>query len=68
MHWSLTKEAHYKIEHLIDPSLNEKYFWGYIFKAYFIGPIVKRFKTKSMRLERISKDNTAKTKESLATH
>ncbi len=52
MHWSLTKEAHYKIEHLIDPSLNEKYFWGYVFKAYFIGPIVKRFKTKSMRLER----------------
>ena len=52
MHWSLTKAAHEKVAHKIDPSLNEKYFWGYVFKAYIIGPIANRFKTKSMRLER----------------
>ena len=56
LHWSLTKEAHEKIAHKIDPALNEKYFWGYIFKAYILGPIVKKFKTKSMRLERKEKE------------
>lgn len=52
LHWSLTKEAHEKIAHKIDPSLNEPYFWGYIFKAYIIAPFNKRFRTKSMRLAR----------------
>lgn len=56
MHWSLAKEAHEKIAHKIDPSLNEPYFWGYIFKAYVIAPFVKRFQTKSMRLARKAKE------------
>jgi fatty acid desaturase len=56
MHWSLTQEAHEKIAHKIDPSLNEPYFWGYIIKAYFIAPFNKRFRTKSMRLARKARE------------
>jgi fatty acid desaturase len=56
LHWSLTKEAHEKIAHKIDPSLNEPSFWGYIFKAYIISPFNKRFRTKSMRLERKARE------------
>lgn len=56
LHWSLTEEAHNKIAHKIDPVLNEKYFFGYIFKAYFIAPFNKRFRTKSMRLARKAKE------------
>lgn len=56
LHWSLTKEAHEKIAHKIDPSLNEPSFWGYIFKAYIIAPFNKRFRTKSMRLARKAKE------------
>lgn len=61
MHWSLGKEAHEKIMDKVDPSLNEKYFWGYIFKAYILGPIAKKFKTKSMRLERKAKEANSPT-------
>ena len=56
LHWSLTKEAHEKIAHKIDPALNEPYFWGYILKAYIIAPFNKRFRTKSMRLERKARE------------
>jgi hypothetical protein len=56
MHWSEAKEAHEKIAHKIDPSLNEPSFTGYIFKAYFLAPFIKRFKTKSMRLARKKKE------------
>ncbi|MFK7796064.1 MAG: fatty acid desaturase [Aureispira sp.] len=56
LHWSLTREAHEKIAHKIDPSLNEPSFWGYIFRAYIISPFNNRFRTKSMRLERKAKE------------
>jgi fatty acid desaturase len=55
MHWSEVPAAHKKIEHLIDPALNEKGFWSYIIRAYFLSPINKKFGTRSMRLERMKK-------------
>lgn len=52
-HWSLTPEVHKKVEHNIDPALLERSFWWYIFRAYFLSIVFKKFKTTSMRLERI---------------
>jgi fatty acid desaturase len=54
IHWSELPEAHKKIEHLIHPSLNERSFWGYIFRNYFIGMFATKKRTRSMRLERIA--------------
>ncbi|HCA41626.1 MAG TPA: fatty acid desaturase [Bacteroidetes bacterium] len=53
VHWSLIPQEHKKIEHLIDDSLKEKSFWGYIFRVYFLGLFIKKYRTNSMRLERI---------------
>lgn len=55
LHWSETPEAHNKIAHLIRPDLIEKSFWGYLFRTYILGGLNKRFKSKSMRLERLQK-------------
>jgi fatty acid desaturase len=55
IHWSLTPAEHKKIEHLIDPSLNERSFWGYIFRNYFLGLVLPSKRTKSMRLERLKR-------------
>ena len=51
-HWSETPLAHKKVEHLIDPVLNERGFWAYITRSYFLAPFSKKFATNSMRLER----------------
>jgi fatty acid desaturase len=56
LHWSKVPEEHAKIEHLISDSLKERSFWGYVFRAYVLGFFSDRFKTKSMRLERIAKE------------
>lgn len=56
IHWSETPEAHKSIDHLIAPHLKERGFWPYIIKAYIIAPFNKTFRTKSMRLERILKE------------
>lgn len=53
LHWSKTPAEHKKIEHLIDSSLIERSFWWFIFRNYFLGLFIKRFKTDSMRLRRI---------------
>ncbi len=53
IHWSDLPEAHKKIEHLIDPSLNESGFWSYIFRNYFVGLVNPKKRTKSMRLDRL---------------
>lgn len=54
-HWSETPLAHKKVEHLIDPVLNERGFWGYIARSYFVAPFSKKFATNSMRLERMKR-------------
>jgi beta-carotene hydroxylase len=53
IHWSDTPSAHAKIAHNIDPVLNEPSFWGYMIRVYVLSPVFPRFKTRSMRLERI---------------
>lgn len=53
VHWSKNKEAHEKVAHLIDPSLCEKSFWGYILRVYFGGLLIPSLRTKSMRLARM---------------
>jgi fatty acid desaturase len=53
VHWSQNEEAHAKVAHLIDPVLNERSFWWYIIRVYFLAPIVPRFRTRSLRLERM---------------
>ena len=55
MHWSLLPEAHAKVEHLIDPSLNEKSFWWFITRSYILGIFIPSCRTKSMRLQRLSR-------------
>ncbi len=55
LHWSKTPAEHMKMEHLIDDALLEKSFWWFIVRNYFFGLFSKRFKTNSMRLERIRK-------------
>jgi fatty acid desaturase len=53
LHWSQTPAAQREIAHLIDPSLNERSFWWYILRVYFLAPFHSRFGTVSMRLRRI---------------
>jgi len=56
LHWSKVPEEHAKMQHLIDDSLKEKSFWGYIFRAYVLGLFSKKYKTDSMRLQRIENE------------
>lgn len=60
-HWSKTPELHAAVADKIDPSLNERSFWWYIFRVYFLGIISQRFQTKSKRLERMAGKNAAAT-------
>lgn len=53
IHWSKTPNAQKEIAENIDPLLVERSFWWYIFRAYFLSPIVPRFKTASLRLRRM---------------
>ena len=66
IHWSLTPKEHAKVAHLIDESLQEPSFWGYMIRAYILSPIFPRFRTKSMRLERILREEAARKREEAA--
>lgn len=55
IHWSKLPEAHAKIEHLIDDSLKERSFWWYIGRTYILGIFVPRFRTVSMREQRMAR-------------
>jgi beta-carotene hydroxylase len=56
LHWNKVPEAHKEIEKNIDPILLERSFWWYIIRSYILSLIVPKFRTKSMRLERIRKE------------
>ncbi|MFY0650955.1 MAG: fatty acid desaturase [Cyclobacteriaceae bacterium] len=56
LHWSETPAAHAEIEAKISPELKEKYFFGYLFKAYILGIFIPSMRTKSMRLARKAKE------------
>mgnify|MGYP000030865387 CR=1 FL=1 len=60
-HWSKTPELHAAVADKIDPSLNERSFWWYIFRVYFLGIVSKRFQTRSKRLERMAQKSAAPT-------
>ncbi|HLG38351.1 MAG TPA: fatty acid desaturase [Chitinophagaceae bacterium] len=61
LHWSLVPEEHKKIDHLIDDTLKERSFWWYIFRNYVMGLFSKKYKTDSMRLQRIEAERRAQT-------
>ena len=56
LHWSKVPEAHKEIEHNIDPVLLERSFWWYIIKSYFLSIFIPKFRTNSMRLERLREE------------
>lgn len=55
-HWSESKEAHAKIEHLVDPSLNEKSMGWYIVRTYLLAPFFPKLQRKSMRTVHVRSD------------
>ncbi len=59
LHWNKVPEAHKEIEKNIDPILLERSFWWYIFRSYILSLFVPKFRTKSMRLERMRKEELA---------
>lgn len=59
LHWSQVPAEHKKVEHLIDDSLKERSFWWYIFRNYALGFFNKKYKTDSMRLQRIEAERRA---------
>ncbi|MDH3267371.1 MAG: fatty acid desaturase [Ignavibacteria bacterium] len=60
LHWNKVPEAHKEIEKNIDPILLERSFWWYIVRSYFLSIIIPKFRTNSMRLERIRREEIAR--------
>jgi beta-carotene hydroxylase len=60
LHWTKVPEAHKEIEHNIDPILLERSFWWYIVRSYFLSIFIPKFRTNSMRLERIREEEEAR--------
>jgi fatty acid desaturase len=56
IHWSELPAMHKKMEHLIQPHLNEKVIIFYLIKVYIVAPFARQFKTTSMRLARKAKE------------
>jgi len=56
LHWSKVPEAHKDIEKNINPILLERSFWWYIFRSYILSIFIPKFRTNSMRLERLRKE------------
>jgi fatty acid desaturase len=56
LHWNKVPEAHKAIEKNIDPVLLERSFWWYIIRSYFLSIFIPKFRTDSMRLERIRQE------------
>jgi fatty acid desaturase len=56
LHWSKVPEAHAEIEHNINPILLERSFWWYIVRSYILSIFIPKFRTNSMRLERMREE------------
>jgi fatty acid desaturase len=48
LHWSKLPEAHAKIAHLIDPELRQQSIFGFCLKAYLLGALSDRFRTRQI--------------------
>ena len=66
LHWSKVPEAHAEIEHNIDPILLERSFWWYIVRVYILSIFIPKFRTNSMRLERIREEEKIRKNEKMA--
>lgn len=53
-HWSKTPQLHADIADKIAPDLNERSFWWYITRVYFLSIFVPSFRTQSRRLQRMA--------------
>lgn len=60
LHWGKTAEAHKEIAPNIDPILLERSFWWYIIRSYFLSIFIPKFRSNSMRLERIRIEGIAR--------
>ena len=60
LHWNKVPEAHKEIENNIAPVLMERSFWWYIIRSYILSVFIPKFRTKSMRLERINREENAR--------
>ena len=59
LHWCKVPTAHKEIEKNISPFLLERSFWWYIFRSYFLSAFIPKFRTNSLRLERIRRTELA---------
>jgi len=48
LHWSKLPEAHAKIAHHIDPALNQPSIFGFVLRAYLLGAISDKYRTKQV--------------------
>jgi beta-carotene hydroxylase len=48
LHWSKLPEAHAKIAHLIHPDLNQVSIFGFCLRAYLLGALSDRYRTKQI--------------------
>ncbi len=55
-HWSALPAAHAKVASLIAPELQERGFWSFIGRSYFLGMILPKYRTRSMRLARLERN------------
>ncbi len=65
LHWSKVPEAHAEIEHNIDPILLERSFWWYIVRVYILSIFIPKFRTNSMRLERMREEEKVRNNEKM---
>jgi fatty acid desaturase len=55
LHWSKLREPHDRIANRIDPALQEQSFWWLIVRTYILGLFIPRFRSTSMRVERMKR-------------
>jgi len=60
LHWAKAADAHQEIAHHIDPILLERSFWWYIIRNYVLSIFIPKFRSNSMRLERIRTEEKAR--------
>jgi fatty acid desaturase len=66
LHWSKVPEAHAEIEHNINPILLERSFWWYIVRVYILSIFIPKFRTNSIRLERMREEEKVRNNEKMA--